>query len=131
MRSIGVGGKMKKYIFIILIILMYVAPISALANVTYPQEYYQISEELFKVPQNNKFVIYEGAFGVNSTFWNGVQYLQMEKQNILLEKQNELQAELINAQWVETCCAPKSVYAGYMNLSAWKSECANAGYPVG
>jgi hypothetical protein len=48
-----------------------------------------------------------------------------------LNKQNELLEELVRAQWVETCYAPHTAYTGnFINLSAWKSECANAGYPV-
>jgi len=55
---------------------------------------------------------------------------ELRRQTILLEKQNELQAELVKAQWVNTCYASENtVIMG--NRSAWKSECANAGYPVG
>lgn len=126
----------RHYIFIILAIFLLAVPVSA--NVTYSQEYYQINEQLNLIPQNNRISIWESGIGVTTTFWDGVQYFQMEKQNILLEKQNELQAELIKAQWVETCYAPHYNGMGTAispsslgNYSAWKSECANAGYPVG
>ena len=45
-----------------------------------------------------------------------------------LDKQNKLLEELVKVQWVETCY---SNYSGYGNVTALKSECANAGYPLG
>jgi hypothetical protein len=47
-----------------------------------------------------------------------------------MEKQNEILSEGAKAQWVETCYTPFD-YNNIGNRSAWKSECANAGYPVG
>ncbi len=46
-----------------------------------------------------------------------------------LNEQNTLLKELVKAQWVETCYAPKpNDYYG--NHTAWVSECTKAGYPV-
>ena len=121
---------MKKYIFIILVIFLLSSPVSA--NVTYPEEYYTLQ---------NKSSVYElfildliDDMKITNNMWDAKSYLilhyDIERQNILLEKQNELQADLVKAQWVETCYAlDKNVNMG--NRSAWKSECANVGYPVG
>lgn len=119
-----------KIFTILVLLLLCTSPVAA--SVTYSEEYYQINEQLNKIPDYNRVATIINGFNMNVTFWDGVYYLQMEKQNILLEKQNELQAELIKAQWVETCYAPHTVYTvSFINHSAWKSECANAGYPVG
>ncbi len=75
-------------------------------------------------------------YGVNATSDNWtfnnqpICYYTIQDQIVFnaLNKQNDLLAELVKAQWVETCY---SDYSGYGNVSAWKSECANAGYPVG
>src|SRR5208282_5223892 len=60
-------------------------------------------------------------------------YITDQDQMVLnaLTKQNDLLSELIKVQWIETCYAPHSDSFGYGNMSAWQSECAKAGYPVG
>jgi sugar diacid utilization regulator len=116
-----------KYIFIILIIMLCAAPVLA---ITYPQEYYTLQTQSDSYEHYISDLI-DNMSNLNN-MWDAKTYLMLhydlKRQNILLEKQNELQAELIKAQWVETCY---SDYSGYGNVSAWKSECANAGYPVG
>jgi len=61
-----------------------------------------------------------------------VYYYTMQDQIVLnaLTKQNDLLEELIKAQWVETCYVPSDNNI-IRNRSAWQSECAKAGYPVG
>lgn len=117
---------MKQYIFIILVIFLLVIPVSA--NITYPHEYYTLGEQT-----NISWHKISGAYFGSGQEYPTAEYLtflELRRQTILLEKQNELQAELVKAQWVETCYAPK--YATFeINRSAWKSECAGAGYPVG
>jgi len=113
-------------------ILICAATVSA-ANVTYPQEYYALGQQ-----SNNIFLMYPDI----SQFGSGGSYpsisipsvisaIELRRQTILMEKQNELQAELVKAQWVETCYAPRyEGGANHANFSAWISECANAGYPI-
>ena len=116
---------MKNYIFILFIILIYVTPVSA---VTYSEEYYTFGA-ITNVSWNKISGAYYGIGQDNPTA-QYLTFLELRRQTILLEKQNELQAELVKAQWVNTCYASENtVIMG--NLSAWKSECANAGYPVG
>ena len=50
-------------------------------------------------------------------------YESSEHRNQLIEEQNHI-------LWIQTCYRPMSNYAGQGNLSAWKKECADAGYPV-
>ena len=116
---------MKTKLLVILLILLCITPVMA---VTYPEEYYSISERLSLMPDYNDQSVVFSPLGVNQTNWDVVQFLQMKQQNILLEKQNEILSEGVKAQWVETCY--RSIYSGHGNLSAWQSKCANAGYPV-
>ena len=121
-----------KHFLIILLLLLCAAPVMA---IEYSQEYntlqtQSVSYEHFIIDLINKMA-------PANYMWDGKAALMLhydiERNNILLEKQNELQAELLKAQWVETCYAPRYTtgYLGVGNLSAWKSECANAGYTVG
>ncbi len=101
-----------KYIFVMLMILLCVAPVSA-TNI-YPVSsqgwWYQYINGSYE-----RVYVYDPPIDIN-------------KEMIFeLHKQNDLLAELVKAQWVETCY---SDYSGYGNVSAWKSECANAGYPI-
>lgn len=127
--------KLKLLISITIVaILICAVPVSA-ANITYPQEYYTLKDKSDLYEHFVSDLIYKMA-GANN-MWDAKSYLMLhydiERQNTLMEKQNELQAELVKAQWVETCYAPHTSYGvgGRSNETAWKSECANAGYPVG
>jgi hypothetical protein len=132
---LGGGSKMKTTISIILLVLLCITPVMAL---TYPKEYYT----------NDIYISSVNDYVLNSTYLmstlkeentteiqkqirdlNIATFLGIRNQNILLEKQNELQNELVKAQWVEICYRP--MYGGWGNYSAWQSECAKAGYPVG
>lgn len=118
---------MKSKLFVILLLLICASPVLA-ANVTYPQEYYTLgswSDDVKSTFITSGHII---TFDSGGTASIG-SYFELRRQIILMEKQNELQAELIKAQWVETCYAPKAYVIG--NYSAWESECANAGYTVG
>lgn len=110
-------------IFTILALLFLCAsPVSA---VTYSEEYYT-----FGAITNVSWDKISGAYygiGQDNPTAQYLTFLELRRQTILMEKQNELQAELVKAQWVETCYTPNKV----MNNSAWKSECASVGYPVG
>ncbi|MDD3019838.1 MAG: hypothetical protein PHX61_02510 [Alphaproteobacteria bacterium] len=72
------------------------------------------------------------------SYWNDVTelgiYYELKHQSISIDEQNKLLAEQVKAQWIETCYAPK-YKGGYEhhvgNISAWKLECAKAGYIVG
>jgi hypothetical protein len=127
-------SKIKQKIFIILLLLLCVTPVAAV-NMTYTQDYYTLG--IVTNTEWNK--IYGAYYGGGQDYPTSpyLAFLELRRQTILMEKQNELQAEFVKAQWVETCYAPKYTsgynseyhYAG--NLSAWKSECVNAGYTVG
>ncbi len=120
----------------IAVILICVVPVSAM-NVTYPQEYYTLGslvDNYFSNQYvNNKFGYSLDWIDNLGGFASLASARELRRQTILMEKQNELQAELVKAQWVETCYAPKTSYGagGRSNETAWKSECANAGHPVG
>ncbi len=105
-----------------------VSPVAA--NITYSDEYYKLG--------SYSDAIYNGvilphyayrAYSFVGTSEGLISAYELRRQTILLEKQNELQAELVKAQWVETCYAPFDNNA-IGNRSAWSLECANAGYPV-
>lgn len=117
---------MKKYIFIILVIFLLAAPVSA--NITYPHEYYTLGEQT----NISWHKISRAYFGSGQEYPTAeyLTFLELRRQTILMEKQNELQAELVKAQWVDTCYASENTVT-MGNRSAWKSECANVGYPVG
>jgi hypothetical protein len=113
-----------KHLIVILMILLCAAPVSA---IEYPQEYYTLGI-ITNTDWNKISDAYYGG-GKDYPTATYLAFLELRRQTILMEKQNELQAELVKAQWVETCYRPMD--SGWGNLSAWKSECANAGYPVG
>jgi hypothetical protein len=120
-----------KLLMAITIVAILICAVSVSAeNVTYPQEYYTLKDKSNSYEQYVLDLI--GA--VNNT-WDAKSYLMLhydiERQNTLMEKQNDLQAELVKAQWVETCYRPLYAGTGSGNSTVWKSECANAGYPVG
>lgn len=107
---------------IFILLFLCITPVAA--NVTYPQEYYKLTERSDNILTD---ILKSGTVGLANYGTQVFQSYELRRQNILLEKQNELQAELVKAQWVETCYTAAKV----QNISAWKSECANAGYPVG
>jgi len=117
---------MKAKLIIVLLMLLCVTPVCA--AVEYPQGYYMLGDQT-----NISWQKISGAYYGDGREYPTVGYLtfiELRRQNILLEKQNELQSELVKAQWVETCYTPqKNMNMG--NYTAWKFECANAGYPVG
>ena len=116
-----------KLLMAITIVAILICAVSVSAeNVTYPQEYYTLGQQTNISWER----ISEAYYGIGQSYPTSqyLAFLELRRQTILLEKQNELQAELIKAQWVETCY---SNFSGYGNVTAWKSECANAGYPVG
>jgi hypothetical protein len=107
------------------------SPVSA---VTYSEEYYSLGSFVDKYFYDKHINnTYENQLNLNDNIGNYASLAsarELRRQTILLEKQNELLMEQIKAQWVETCYAPKySIFD--INRSAWKSECANAGYPLG
>lgn len=115
---------MIKTIIVIMGLLFLVSSVSA---VVYPQEYYDLknqSDNVFSVINiSNNSVFHNTDAATYATV------LEIRRQNILLEKQNSLLEEQVKAQWVEACYKP--IYGGRSNFSAWKSECANVGYPIG
>ena len=122
-----------KLLMAITIVAILICAVSVSAeNVTYPQEYYTLGSLVDKYFSNTAIKDESGYnldWSVNAgAFASLASARELRRQTILMEKQNELQAELVKAQWVETCY---SNYSGYGNVTAWKSECANAGYPVG
>lgn len=114
---------MKKEIIIIMLLLLCTPPVAA---VMYSEEYYMLQDRSNDIMKD---ILKTGTVGIANYEAQVIQIYELRRQTILLEKQNELQAELVKAQWVETCYRP--LYTGMGNYSAWKSECANAGYPVG
>jgi hypothetical protein len=113
----------------LLLILLCVTPVMA---VTYPEEYYTLQSQSDSYEQ---FILnLMDQMKITNNMWDAkaqlILHYDLERQNILTEKQNELQEELVKAQWVETCYKPS--YSGTAgNYSAWRSECAKAGYSVG
>lgn len=117
---------MKHLISILFLLLLCVAPVAA---VTYSEEYYKLGDIT-----NISWSKISGAYLGIGQDYPTVEYLtfiELRRQSILMEKQNDLQAELVKAQWVETCYRPLYAGTGSGNSTVWKSECANAGYPVG
>jgi hypothetical protein len=112
------------------------------ADVIYPPNYYQLQQNSI----SNITSSYSEFGGVLPQTMD-INYAiedQLEINNILLEKQNELLSEQLNAQWIAICYAPKppitSHYVingmteneyGMVNYAAWISACYNAGYPTG
>lgn len=110
-----------KIFTIIFLALLCASPVAA--NVTYSEEYYKDADRA-----NSLIELVNDRYSYDTPILKSIFY-ELLRQTILMEKQNELQAELVKAQWVETCYAPSYKVSG--NYSAWESECANAGYPVG
>jgi hypothetical protein len=119
---------MKLKILMVLLIFLCASPVMA---VTYSEEYYTfgaLSDKYFSDQHINSEYGYTFDWSDNvGNFASLTSARELRRQNILLEKQNELQEELVKAQWVEACYTPTNV----INFSAWQSECSNAGYPVG
>jgi hypothetical protein len=108
----------------VVVMAAFILPVSA-ANITYPNEYYAITDRINGVYSGGTpptVISTDGAF---------LSALELHRQNYLIEKQNQLLAEQVEAQWVDTCYAPRGLYYSYANKSAWIEECANAGYPTG
>lgn len=113
-------------IFTILALLFLCA--SPVAAVTYSEEYYT-----FGAITNVSWDKISGAYygiGQDNPTAQYLTVLELRRQTILLEKQNELLMEQIKAQWVTACYSQENIVV-MGNHSAWKSECVNAGYPVG
>lgn len=123
---------------IALTILILALPSACAAQQIYSNEYYELENQ-----SNELFITYtikdlvEGSGTPSIAVPTGLSAIELRRHTILMERQNELQAELIKAKWVETCYAPKYNGIGtlaspspFVNQSAWESECANAGYPV-
>jgi hypothetical protein len=123
---------MKSKVLIILLLLLCAAPVAA---VTYPQEYYTLGSLVDKYFSNTAIKDESGynlVFSANAgAFASLASARELRRQTILLEKQNELLAEQVKAQWVETCYRPLYAGTGSGNRTVWKSECANVGYPAG
>ena len=120
-----------KLLIILLFLLLCITPVMA---VTYQEEYYTlgaITDKYFSNQYINSEYGYKLDWSDNiGNFASLASARELRRQTILLEKQNELQEELVKAQWVGTCYKP--LYSGSAgNYSAWQSECAKAGYPVG
>ena len=115
-----------KVLIILFLLLLCAAPASA---VTYSEEYYKLGD-ITNTSWNKISGVYFGS-GQDYPTAEHLTFLELRRQTILLEKQNDLQAELVKAKWVETCYRPIYAGNGSGNNTAWKSECANAGYPVG
>ena len=113
-----------KCILIILLILLCAAPVAA---VTYSPEYYTLS---YNSDAWYNSIISSSLFPDRYDKTSAGTFIELRRQTILMEKQNDLQAEFVKLQWVETCYAPKYGVKTVGNYSAWKLECANAGYPV-
>ena len=120
---------MKHKLIVVLMLFLCASPVAA---ITYSEEYYALGNQSNTYEQFVLDLI--DSMKPRNNMWDGKSHLMLhydiERQNILLKKQNELQAELVKAQWVETCYAPFDNNA-IGNRSAWSLECANAGYPVG
>ena len=120
---------MIKSVIVIMGLLFLVSSVSA---VVYPQEYYDLknqSNDIFSVINiSNNSVFHNTDAATYATV------LELRRQNILLEKQNEIMSEIVAAKWIENCYVPSG-----MGGSMWdwkyatklKEECAKAGYPVG
>ena len=115
---------MIKNVIVIIGLLLLVSSVSA---IVYPQEYYDLKNQgdnvFSAINISNNFAFHNTDTATYATV------LEIRRQNILLEKQNSLLEEQVEAQWVEACYKP--IYGGRGNFSAWVSECAKAGYPVG
>jgi hypothetical protein len=112
---------------------------AAATEINYTSEYHTfklINDKFF----SDRYVFDE--YGEDTLDWNSnigayaslASTRELRRQNILLEKQNELIAESTKAAWVNACYAPHTAYGGpggySLNLSALKYECLVAGYPV-
>ena len=102
--------------------------------VTYQEEYYTlgaITDKYFSNQYINSEYGYKLDWSDNiGNFASLASARELRRQTILIEKQNEILSEGVKAQWVETCYVPFD-NNNIGNRSAWKSECAKAGYPVG
>jgi len=120
---------MKHKLIVVLMLFLCASPVAA---VTYSEEYYKLggySDSLYTHALTG-YEKYHSTYSFVGTVEGLISAYELRRQTILMEKQNELQAELVKAQWVETCYAPFDNNA-IGNRSAWSLECANAGYPVG
>ena len=114
---------MFKSVIIIMGLLFLVSSVSASV---YPQEYYDLknqSDSVFSVINISNNSVFH-----NTDAATYAAVLELRRQNILLETQNSLLEEQVNAQWVGACYRPR--YGGWGNISALKFECAKAGYLV-
>ena len=94
---------MKKEIIIIMLLLLCAPPVAA---VMYSEEYYKLGTQSI-----NEISMAETDRGL--TLWakeraSIATYYELRRQTILLEKQNELQVELVKAQWVAACYTPEN-----------------------
>jgi hypothetical protein len=113
-----------KFLLVLVVVMTaFTLPVSA-ANITYPDGYYTITNQINGEYANGPLT----SMNVDGGFMSA---LELHRQNYLIEEQNQLLAEQIEAHWVDTCYAPRGYYDVYANKSAWATECANAGYPVG
>ena len=134
---------MKPTILLMLVLLavsIVVVPAVSATSVEYPEEYSDLKTASYEVAfpvwgfdkysefTDNKY----GGCDAGATRMGVANWLELRRQSILLEKQNELLAEQNRAAWVEACYAPHTamglMYSG--NFTGLKQECQKAGYPM-
>lgn len=91
-------------ILIMALIIAVVVPHVCAGNVTYPQEYYQYKHEADRW----SYTLNEGAFAyvnpsVASDYRTGAILIALEKQNELINEQNELLKKMMNHETNNSC----------------------------
>lgn len=113
---------MKKTALIIISCMLLLISNACAINVIYPDEYY--STKVLADDHNSMGMSWDADI---SKYTLNIFY-ELRRQTILIEKHNELLAEQNHIMWINTCYGG---YGGYfINKSALKSVCENAGYPI-
>lgn len=102
------------------IVAMCCVPVMA-ANVTYPQEYYDLGDRSWKLSVDNQMSLSDWRIYTATYYELRRQTILMEKQNELLAEQNELIGRLVNATEIKFECKA----TGYVK----ESQSYNLDYP--
>ena len=111
---------MKRDAILLFVILMFTIIIThgSATTIVYPSEYFTLQNQ--------------SEFSIETIQNDLAEYYQLERININLEIQNQLLAQQVESQWVETCYTSHVTNSmSTSNFSAWENECDNAGYPLG
>jgi hypothetical protein len=118
-----------KYVYAAILCISLLAIIPAQAGIMYPSEYY-VNGATIDAVMNDITITHPSYFNMYSASRGDyVVFLELRRQTILMEKQNELLAEQNRIGWINICYVPHTgMYPGTGNLTAMRTECNDDGY---